>query len=239
MINYDVTLALSFVAGILCLTCLVFRRLRRRAAVLLGFSVFMFVASAIMVNPEKHGQVATMTANSPTNPVILATAAAPATVTPPPQLQASFVAAIDKWRKTYAAGANDMAKGAARPARAKEVCSIVKAYSVAKWIGTVDTLSSNGDGLGVLAVKIGDDVVLKTWNNSVSDASDHTMINPDSDIFRKASSLKVGQRVAISGMFIPELGKTTDCFREGSITLAGSLQSPEYIFRFSDIAAVD
>jgi len=131
---------------------------------------------------------------------------------------------------------HDMATGAARPARAKEVCSIMKSAVVESWIGTIDTLSSNGDGLGVMAVKIGDDVVLKTWNNSVSDASDHTMIDPDSDVFRKASSLKAGQQVAVSGTFIPS---KTDCFREGSITLAGSLQSPEYIFRFSDISGID
>jgi hypothetical protein len=168
---------------------------------------------------------------------VTSAAAAPARpVTPSPQAETSFVAAVDKWRQAYATGANDMAKGAARPARAKEVCSIMKSPAVERWIGTVDTLSSNGDGLGVVAVKIGDDVVLKTWNNSVSDANDHTMINPESDVFRKASSPKTGQKVAVSGTFIPS---KTDCFREGSITLAGSLQSPEYIFRFSDIAAVD
>jgi len=71
MINYEVTLSLSFVVGIFCFIGLVFRRLRRRAAVLLGFSVFVFVASAIMVKPDKPGQVATIAANSPTNPVIL------------------------------------------------------------------------------------------------------------------------------------------------------------------------
>jgi hypothetical protein len=162
--------------------------------------------------------------------------AAPVSVVPLPQAEASFVAAVDKWRRAYSTGANDMAKGAARPARAKDICSIMKSPSVEKWIGTVDTLSSNGDGLGVMAVKIGDDVVLKTWNNSVSDASDHTMIDPESSVFNKASSLKAGQRVAISGTFLPN---KTDCFREGSITLAGSLQSPEFIFRFSDITSVD
>jgi hypothetical protein len=84
----------------------------------------------------------------------------------------------------------------------------MKSPAVEKWIGIIDTLSSNGDGLGVLTVKIADDVVLKTWNNAVSDMFDHTLIDPDSSVFRKASSLKVGQRVAISGAFIPDLAKT-------------------------------
>jgi hypothetical protein len=157
----------------------------------------------------------------------------------PPQAEVWFVASVDKWRKTYAAGANDMAKGAARPARARDICALMKyrgAYKVAGWIGTVKTLSSNNDGLGVLSVEVGDDIALKTWNNSVSDASDHTLIDPTSIIFHKASSMKVGQKVVITGTFIPS---QTDCFREGSMTLAGSLESPEYIFQFFDIAAVN
>jgi len=146
------------------------------------------------------------------------------------------VTSVDKWRKTYAAGANDMAKGAARPARAKDICSLMKSAFITGWIGTVETLSSNGDGLGVFSVKVGNDIALKTWNNSVSDASDHTLIDPASTVFHKASSMKVGQKVVITGTFIPS---KTDCFREGSMTLAGSLESPEYIFQFFDIAAVD
>ncbi len=68
---------------------------------------------------------------------------------------------------------------------------------------------------------IGDDLLLKTWNNSVSDAVDHTLIDPSSSIFRKASSLKVGQKVYFSGTLVPN---KTDCFREGSMTLSGSLR---------------
>ncbi len=117
--------------------------------------------------------------------------------------QALFIAAVSRGRKGYAEGANDMAKGAARPLRAKEICSALTGPKVDRWTGKVVTLSSNGDGLGVLAIKMDDDVTIKTWNNAVSDVGDHTLINPGSPVFQKASTLKVGQRVAFSGSFIP------------------------------------
>jgi hypothetical protein len=219
---------LSLAVGAVSLFCLFSRRLRRQAQIGLGVSLIAFIVAVAMI-PVDKSQVATA---APTAPAVLAAITAP----PLPQVQASFVATVDQWRKTYATGANDMAKGATRPARAKDICSLIKSTSIDRWIGTVETLSSNSDGLGVLSVKIGDDIALKTWNNSVSDVVDHTLIDPASNLFRQATSLKVGQRVAVSGTFIPS---KTDCFREGSMTLAGSLQSPEYIFHFADIAAVD
>jgi hypothetical protein len=150
--------------------------------------------------------------------------------------EALLVAAAIKGSQVYAAGANDMAKGAARPGRARDICAAMPSAAVENWTGTVEELSSNGDGLGVLSVKIDSDVAVKTWNNSVSDISDHTLINPNSSVFRKAAALKVGQKVVFSGTFIPD---QTDCLREGSMTLAGSLESPEFIFRFSDISPAE
>jgi uncharacterized protein len=150
--------------------------------------------------------------------------------------KALLVAAVEKAREAYAAGANDMAKGAARPRRARDICAAMPSAAVDKWSGIVETLTSNGDGLGVLSIKVDDHVALKTWNNSFSDIRDHTLIDPNSSVFRKASALKVGQKVVFSGTFIPD---TTDCFREGSMTLAGSVDRPEFIFRFSDISPAD
>jgi hypothetical protein len=166
-----------------------------------------------------------------------ATAAATSTSTqiPIPDDQARFIAANDAGRTAYKAGANDMAKGAARPYRAQSLCRGAQIRNVQNWVGKVATLSSNGDGKGVLSVMIGNDVQVKTWNNSMSDIGDQTLIEPTSALFRKAVSLQVGQVVTFSGSFIPS---QTDCVRESSMTLDGSMTRPEYIFKFLDIAAL-
>ncbi|MCP9626660.1 hypothetical protein NML43_06130 [Rhodopseudomonas palustris] len=153
-----------------------------------------------------------------------------------PNAELALISTVENARDAYAAGANDMAKGSARPARAKGLCSLMKSPVAKDWIGELATLSSNSDGWGVLAVKINSNIVLKTWNNAVSDAADKTLIDPNSPVFKKAAVLRTGQRVKFSGQFIRD---QTDCFREGSLTLKGSLTQPEYIFRFSDIELLD
>jgi hypothetical protein len=74
---------------------------------------------------------------------------------------------------------------------------------------------------------------VQTWNNALSDIEDDTLIDPKSALFAKASALSVGQEVTFSGAFRPY---TTDCIREGSLTLSGSITEPEFIFRFSDVS---
>ncbi len=114
------------------------------------------------------------------------------------------------------------------------MCNILSSASADNWVGTIYKLSSNNDGKGVLEVQIASDVWIKTWNNSFSDISDYTLIEPESSLFSNASSLKKGQSIKFSGNFIRE---TSDCLREGSMSISGSMTEPEYIMRFSSIAA--
>jgi len=212
-------------------------------------SVVMFVAAAVVL-PQTDSFKASVRQHEAADAVVAAAVPTPQTATTPPikywhaavapppvpQAETTFIATVEKWRTIYATGANDMAKGAARPGRAKDLCRTMNGRSVESWTGTVETLSSNSDGLGILTVRIADHVVLTTWNNAVSDAIYHTLIDPGSAVFRKASSLSVGQKVTISGTFVPS---DVDCVRESSLTMGGSLQSPDFIFKFFDIIAVD
>ena len=150
-----------------------------------------------------------------------------------PEFEKQFIAAVENARSVYKSGANDMAKGAARPLRAKELCALLRSPSISNWVGRVSKLSTNGDGKGVLEVQIDKDTVIKTWNNAVSDAGDNTLIDPTSPLFSKASALAEGKQVIFSGSFRPS---STDCVKEGSLTMHGSLMEPEFIFRFSDVA---
>ena len=153
-----------------------------------------------------------------------------------PEPERLLIAAVEKACGAYIAGATEMAQEAARPARAKAICAAIKTPQVSGWVGEVETLSSNSDGLGVLAIRIAKGVLVKTWNNAISDTSNKTLIDPESAVFKKAVILKKGQLVKFAGQFIRD---DTDCFREGSLSLKGSLTQPEYIFRFADIVAIE
>jgi len=153
-----------------------------------------------------------------------------------PEAERLLVAAVEKGRAAYVAGANEMAQGAARPARAKEICAVLKDVRVTNWLGEVETLSSNSDGLGVLSIQIAKGISIKTWNNAISDTGDMTLIDPESAVFKQAVALRKGQSVRFGGQFFRN---STDCIREGSLTLKGSLTQPEFIFRFSDLTAIE
>jgi len=121
-----------------------------------------------------------------------------------PNAESLLIVAVEKARAAYGAGANDMARGAARPARAREICAVLSNRRVANWVGAIETLSSNSDGLGVLSILIADGISIKTWNNSLSDTAFQTLIDPGSPIFKIAVTLKEGQRVAFGGEFFPD-----------------------------------
>lgn len=149
---------------------------------------------------------------------------------PPDQIE--FMRANEAATTRYAAGENDMAKGQARDWRRQELCRVKPDASVTDWAGVVANLSTNGDGYGVVAVRIAPYITLKTWNNAFSDIGDKTLIPPQSALFASAVALKEGQKVRFSGSLIQS---KLDCFRESSMSLEGSITDPEYILVFSAI----
>lgn len=77
-------------------------------------------------------------------------------------------------------------------------------------------------------------IIIKTWNNSLSDMGDHTLIEPGSAVFNTASNFSEGQIIKFSGTFLR--GIENECVRESSLSLQGTLDEPEFIFRFSSVS---
>lgn len=172
---------------------------------------------------------------APSYPATKPTLPLPQTYAPPPRPQtseAAFLSIVDAATSDFDAAQNDMLKGAVRSKRAGGLCLVVPNRQAEGWRGTISVLSSNGDGNGVLAIELNNHTTVKTWSNSFSDISDHTLIDPSSPVFQAAASLTVGTPVLFSGTFLPS---QIDCVREASVSLAGSLQNPDFIMRFTNI----
>jgi len=118
-----------------------------------------------------------------------------------PASEAAFIRTIINARRQYDAGQTEMAKGAARPARKMAICNVLAGVDVTDWVGKISTLSTNNDGRGVLAIAIDDKIWVTTYNNAVSDIGDHTLIDPNSTLYRRALNLQPGQIVRFSGHF--------------------------------------
>ena len=149
-----------------------------------------------------------------------------------PKDEAAFIAAAQNGQQSYNATSSDFAQGASRPARKQAICRALPSPVVSGWVGKLETLTTNGDGKGVISIEISPDVHLKTWNNDLSDIGDRTLIDPGSTVYRAMSSLRPGQMVRFSGRLV---ASETDCYQESSITLRGSMTAPEFLIRFDQI----
>lgn len=156
-----------------------------------------------------------------------------------PDLQTQFISVVNSATATFsAAGRDEFAQGATRPARRQAICATALGREpvVQDWVGQVSTRSTNNEGKGVLRISIGPDVAVKTWNNALSDIGDRTLIEPGSPAFNVMGTLRNGDWVRFSGRFFPD---QTDCVREPSMTIRGTMTSPEFIFRFDDIRRIE
>lgn len=152
-----------------------------------------------------------------------------------PSAEARLIEIVSAAQTESRRAENDMQRGGIKAKRDKALCEAITTLAANDWIGTVEKVDSNSDGKGVLEIAIAEDITVKTWNNALSDMSSETLIEPGSPVFEAASAMKRGQRVAFSGTFFR--GSDGDCLDEGSLSLRGKLQEPEFIFRFSAISA--
>jgi len=156
----------------------------------------------------------------------------PAEKLPIPTDQARFINAVVSARTSYNSAANELAAGGMRSARQQAICNAVINQQASDWVGRIETLTSNGDGKGVVSLSMTQYIHVATWNNSLSDIRDHTLIDPTSSMFKELAALKVGDLVKFSGQFS---SSNTDCVGEQSVTLQGSMTKPEFTMRFTSI----
>lgn len=154
----------------------------------------------------------------------------------PPAEQDRFVQAIEKAREAYKAGQTDLQRGAARPARAREICSVLPSSELRQWIGKIASLTTNGSGEGVLVVEISKGLKLMTMNNSLSDSIYGTMIKPGSSLYQKLLEMKQGDFVRFDASLFRS---DSDCYTEISLTMQGSIEKPEFVTNFARVTRVD
>jgi hypothetical protein len=193
-----------------------------------------FVAVAIVVFLKESDKGPTTGSTNINSPAMQAVSTKAAATVPMPNDEVTMIGIIQRAAQAYqAAGSNELQAGSTRPTRASALCEILKGnVGVRNWTGTISRLTTNGDGKGVIAISVAPDIEIVTWNNSFSDMSDRTLLEPGSQIYQSALALKIGQAVMFSGTFIRG---TSDCVKESSMTMYGSMTSPNFIFRFSDI----
>lgn len=154
----------------------------------------------------------------------------------PPAEQARFIQAIERARAAYKAGETDLQRGAARPMRAREICTALPSSDLKQWVGQIHLLTTNGSGDGVLVVEISKGVRLLTMTDSFSDSMYGTMIRAGSSLYQKLLEMKEGDFVRFDAKLFPA---TDDCYKEISLTMQGSIEEPEFVTSFTRITRID
>ena len=154
-----------------------------------------------------------------------------------PDKETAFIQAIQSVKAEYDAAPNELRKSAVRTKRGKLIQKALGgSRNVSDWVGVLSDMETSGEGKAILEIKLeGTDIQVGTWNNSLSDMFDNTLIPQESPIYSAASQLKEGDRIVFSGTFLPT--DANDYVKETSLTESGSMSSPEFILKFKAIKA--
>lgn len=153
---------------------------------------------------------------------------------PLPRDEAEFITRLASFKERYHAAVNEFQKSAVRRERSAALARSLRDRSVDGWIGTVSAMQTTGDGNGILEVKAPGYgwITITTWNNSLSDIGSGTLIPAGSPLYEQVSHLSVGEKITFAGTFG---SSELDYLKESSLTEAGAMDEPEFIFTFSSV----
>ena len=146
--------------------------------------------------------------------------------------QAEFMKITALQKKAYENGQNDQHRSSARAKRRQLFSEFFDESTVINWVGSIESLSTNREGKGVLEISIASNVSVTTYSDAQSDLSSGTLIEMDSPVYQKVMNLSVGDKVSFAGSF---LESDQDYFTENSLLERDTMTTPRFIFKFSSI----
>ena len=152
-----------------------------------------------------------------------------------PQVEDAALATLHRYTTEYSGADNDIIRARLTAQRNATLCAVLP-RKVEGWIGRLTNLSLIGTGEAMLTVDLDGKVSVRTWNDMVSDAFDHSTVPPNTPLASKLETMRTGSIVSFSGQFISD---SKSCIHEMSITTAGGMDSPELLFRFTDVQSVE
>lgn len=151
-----------------------------------------------------------------------------------PEKQRAFLTVIEDYKTRFGAAANELQESALELERVDSIAKLLGSGLPAQsWIGEITSLETNTEGKAAITVELSPEVSLLTWNNMLGDMAYPTMINVGTPVYKSLMNMAVGDKVTISGSFVVTNERK---ILEGSMTIAGAMKSPEFLFRFTDVS---
>ncbi|MCV9960285.1 zinc ribbon domain-containing protein [Pararhizobium sp. BT-229] len=151
-----------------------------------------------------------------------------------PEKQRAFLAVIEDYKTRFGAAANELQESALEDERVTSIAKLLGSGLPAEnWIGEITSLETNTQGKAAITIRLSPEVSLLTWNNMLGDMAYPTMINVGTPVYKSLINMAVGDKVTVSGSFVVTNERK---ILEGSMTIAGAMKSPEFLFRFTDVS---
>ncbi len=144
--------------------------------------------------------------------------------------QQGFMEIVAEYAQKYPKAGNELQKSALATERFKKFTTLKgDPKRIKDWIGVLERMGTNNDGKAYVVVRLSPNLLtVSTWNNSLSDYQDKTLIPQSSKVFTKLAAMKEGNVVKFSG----QLKKPKNTTEEGKMV------SPDFLFVFTDIEKI-
>lgn len=153
--------------------------------------------------------------------------------------QQKFINLVEESKDAYSNAENSIQESRTRETRAVQLCAhFSDGFEVRDWQGEVKAIHSTMTGDVGIELLIAKNLTLQTATTSLTFDNDTqaTLISEDSPLYEKVASLASGDTVKFSGAFIK--GSDKDCLMEVSVTEAGGMRMPEFIFHVTSLDEV-
>jgi hypothetical protein len=147
-------------------------------------------------------------------------------VTSPEERQSLFLNTCNYYSELFKNAKDKDLKRGVRQQRKTILEKIIPDKTVTNWVGILTQMNTNSQGNASILI---------TFENSVVKIHSN-LIEPMSEIYKKASLLTVGGKVSFSGKF---LSSSEDYIEELSLTQSGSIAEPEFKVIITNISAKD
>jgi len=95
-------------------------------------------------------------------------------------------------------------------------------------------MQTTSKGKAIFTIEIeGTGIKMGTINNEFSDLFDNTLIEQSNPLYNAIAELQKGDKVIVSGSFLNSSAR--DYVEEYSMTEAGSMKTPDFLVRFTNV----
>ena len=151
-----------------------------------------------------------------------------------PNAQLRFEQVVTQHRRDFNSASTDLQRSNLRASRQRAIQQL-DFTTADNWAGTIVSIGTNRAGKAHVTIELCKNVFVGTYNNALSDIGSNTLIDNNTDMFRTLSTLNIGDKVRFSGTFFVR-SANPDHFSEMSLTLRGTMRTPTFLMRFTNIS---